>query len=202
VFLIVLFLSLSVYGSEKTILILGDSLSAAYGISIEQSWVNKLQARLTREGYPYKVMNASISGETTRGVNNRLNNILKDVKPAITIIELGGNDGLRGFSLAEIKNNLQEIVEKISCLDSKVLLVEMLLPPNYGNQYIEKFIDIYKELSSQENVTLSQFILNNIADNPDLMQSDGIHPKAEAQNMMLDNLWPDLYPLLKSDFSS
>jgi len=202
VFLIILFLSLSVHGAEKTILILGDSLSAGYGISIEEGWVHKLQARLTREGYPYKVINASISGETTQGVNHRLDGILKDIKPTITIIELGGNDGLRGFSLTEIENNLQAIVEKISFSDSKVLLVEMLLPPNYGHRYIEKFIGIYKALSSRENVTLSQFILNNIADDPDLMQSDGIHPKAEAQNMMLDNLWPDLHPLLKPDVSS
>ncbi len=196
-----LLLSLSAHGSEKTILILGDSLSAGYGIPIEDSWVYKLQARLTREGYPYQVINASISGETTQGVNHRLDGILEEVKPAITIVELGGNDGLRGFSLAQIQTNLQEIIEKISFADSRVVLVEMLLPPNYGNQYIEKFIGIYQALALHENVTLSQFILNSIADNPDLMQSDGIHPKAEAQNRILDNLWPALHPLLQSDIS-
>ena len=148
------------------------------------------------EGYRYKVINASIGGETTHGANTRLNDILKEIKPSITIVELGGNDGLRGIPLAEIRANLLDIIEKISSLGSSIVLVEMLLPPNYGETYIEKFVSIYKHLGSRNNVTLAKFILDNIADNPDLMQSDNIHPKAEAQEMMLDNLWPDLYPLL------
>ena len=151
------------------------------------------------EGYSYKVINASISGETTHGANSRLHGILKEIKPDITIVELGGNDGLRGIPLAEIRDNLHEIVEKISASGSSVLLVEMLLPPNYGAAYIEKFVAVYKQLGSRDNVILAKFIMDDIADNPDLMQSDGIHPKAEAQVMMLDNLWPDLYPLLEKD---
>ena len=148
------------------------------------------------EGYRYKIINASISGETTHGANVRLDGILKEIKPHITIVELGGNDGLRGIRLAEVRDNLQDIIDKLSSSGSRILLVEMLLPPNYGVAYIEKFVALYKELGSRDNVILSKFILDNIADDPDLMQSDGIHPKAEAQEMMLDNLWPDLYPLL------
>ncbi len=151
------------------------------------------------EGYSYKVINASISGETTHGANSRLHGILKEIKPDITIVELGGNDGLRGIPLAEIRDNLHGIVEKISASGSSVLLVEMLLPPNYGAAYIEKFVAVYKQLGSRDNVILAKFIMDDIADNPDLMQSDGIHPKAEAQEMMLDNLWPDLRPLLEKD---
>ena len=158
-----------------------------------------MRDRLGVEGYRYKVINASISGETTHGANKRLDGILKEIRPYITIVELGGNDGLRGIPLAEIRDNLQQIIEKISSSGSNILLVEMLLPPNYGAAYIEKFVAVYKQFGSLDNVTLAKFILDNIADDPDLMQSDGIHPKAEAQEMMLDNLWPDLYPLLDKD---
>ncbi len=164
--------------------------------------MSQLQDRLASEGYPHDVINASISGETTHGANNRLDLILKGIKPDITIVELGGNDGLRGIPLVEIKDNLSSIIEKISVSGSRILLVEMLLPPNYGKQYIEKFVGIYKELSLRDGVVLTQFILNNVADNADLMQSDGIHPEAEAQKIMLDNLWPDLYPLLQAGAGS
>ena len=194
-----LVISLSATGSDKIILVLGDSLSASHGITPETGWVFQLRNRLSMEGYRYKVINASISGETTHGANVRLDGILEEIKPYITIVELGGNDGLRGIRLAEVRDNLQEIIDKISSSGSRILLVEMLLPPNYGVAYIEKFVALYKELGSRDNVILSKFILDNIADNPNLMQSDGIHPKAEAQEMMLDNLWPDLYPLLDKD---
>ena len=194
-----MFISLSALGSEKIILVLGDSLSTGHGIAPEAGWVLQLRDRLTSEGYRYEVINASISGETTHGANNRLDNILKEITPDITIVELGGNDGLRGIGLEEMRDNLFEIVAKISSSGSRIFLVEMLLPPNYGEAYIEKFVAVYRRLASRDNVILSPFILNNIADNPDLMQSDGIHPKAEAQVMMLDNLWPNLYPLLEKD---
>ena len=178
---------------------LGDSLSASHGIAPQAGWVFQLRARLDVEGYRYQVINASISGETTHGANSRLDGILTEIQPHITIVELGGNDGLRGIPLAEIRDNLRDIVEKISASGSAILLVEMLLPPNYGAAYIEKFVALYQQLGSRDNVTLGKFILDNIAGNPDLMQSDGIHPKAEAQEMMLDNLWPDLQPLLVKD---
>ena len=199
IFLAILFITFTATGSEKIILVLGDSLSASHGIAPEAGWVFKLRDRLGVEGYRYKVINASISGETTHGANKRLDGILKEIRPYITIVELGGNDGLRGIPLAEIRDNLQQIIEKISSSGSSILLVEMLLPPNYGAAYIEKFVAVYKQFGSLDNVTLAKFILDNIADDPDLMQSDGIHPKAEAQEMMLDNLWPDLSPLLDKD---
>ena len=198
-FTVLLFVSLSAPGSDKIILVLGDSLSASHGIAPEAGWVSQLRSRLSMEGYSYKVINASISGETTHGANSRLHGILKEIRPHITIVELGGNDGLRGVPLAEIRDNLHEIVEKITASGSSILLVEMLLPPNYGAAYIEKFVAVYKQLGSRDNVNLTKFIMEDIADNPDLMQSDGIHPKAQAQEMMLDNLWPDLRPLLDRD---
>ena len=168
-------------------------------MNAQAGWVAQLQKRLNSAGYPHEVINASISGETTHGANTRLDVILEEVIPDITIVELGGNDGLRGIPLAEIEANLTGIIVKISAVGSRVLLVEMLLPPNYGTAYIEKFVSIYKSLALRDNVTLTPFILDTIADDPDLMQSDGIHPTARAQEMMLDNIWPDLYPLLETD---
>ena len=189
-------MSLCAYGTDKTILVLGDSLSAAYGIDAQSGWVSLLRERLDRAGYRYRVINASISGDTTHGANTRLDAILKEIAPDITIVELGGNDGLRGIPPAEIEANLTAIIEKTATAGSRILLAEMLLPPNYGTAYIEKFVALYRDLGARDDVVLSNFILADIADNPDLMQSDGIHPKAEAQAMMLENLWPDLYPLL------
>ena len=199
VFAVILSMSLCAYGSDKIILVLGDSLSAAYGIDAQSGWVSLLRERLDRAGYRYRVINASISGDTTHGANTRLDAILKEMTPDITIVELGGNDGLRGIPPAEIKANLSAIIEKTATAGSRILLAEMLLPPNYGTAYIEKFVALYKDLGARNDVVLSNFILADIADNPDLMQSDGIHPKAEAQAMMLENLWPDLYPLLDKD---
>ena len=189
-------MSLCAYGTDKTILVLGDSLSAAYGIDAQSGWVSLLRERLDRAGYRYRVINASISGDTTHGANTRLDAILKEITPDITIVELGGNDGLRGIPPAEIEANLTAIIEKTATAGSRILLAEMLLPPNYGTAYMEKFVALYRDLGARDDVILSNFILADIADNPDLMQSDGIHPKAEAQAMMLENLWPDLHPLL------
>ncbi|MYH69234.1 MAG: arylesterase [Gammaproteobacteria bacterium] len=193
---VILSMSLCAYGTDKTILVLGDSLSAAYGIDAQSGWVSLLRERLDRAGYRYRVINASISGDTTHGANTRLDAILKEITPDITIVELGGNDGLRGIPPAEIEANLTAIIEKTATAGSRILLAEMLLPPNYGTAYMEKFVALYRDLGARDDVILSNFILADIADNPDLMQSDGIHPKAEAQAMMLENLWPDLYPLL------
>ena len=199
IFIAVLLVSLSASGSDKIILVLGDSLSASHGIAPEAGWVFQLRNRLNMEGYSYQVINASISGETTHGANSRLDGILKEIKPHITIVELGGNDGLRGIPLEEVRDNLRQIIEKITSSGGTVVLVEMLLPPNYGDAYVEKFVAVYQRLGALDDVTLAKFILDNIADDADLMQSDGIHPKAEAQEMMLDNLWPYLYPLLAKD---
>lgn len=195
-FTCLLLISLNAQTQEKTILVLADSLSASYGIAIEEGWVSLLQNRLNEQGYTYKVFNASISGDTTHGAKSRLDDILNERKPDITILELGGNDGLRGLPIPEIKSNLDEIIHFLKTEHSEVLLVPMLLPPNYGKFYIDRFTSIYTELAMETGVKLSKFILEDIADKSELMQNDGIHPKAEAQMMMLDNIWPELENIL------
>lgn len=194
--LLVYLVLIPVQAADKTILVLADSLSASYGIAIEQGWVSLLQQRLEHQGYPYRVINASISGDTTYGAMSRLDEILGETVPDITIVELGGNDGLRGLPIAEIRKNLSGIVSQLDSKGSAVLLIPMLLPPNYGKVYIDRFAGIYREIAESQGVKLGRFILDGIADKPELMQGDGIHPKAEAQGMMLDNVWPDLQPLL------
>lgn len=202
VILLTLSVSLSVFAAKKSILVLGDSLSAAYGIDQHAGWVSLLRGRLARAGYHYEVINASISGDTTHGANTRLDAILNEMTPDITIVELGGNDGLRGIPLEEISANLASIMEKISAAGSRIVLVEMLLPPNYGAAYTRGFVNIYKRLALRDNTVLTRFILEDIAGNQELMQDDGIHPTAEAQDMMLDIIWPDLYPLLQKEAGS
>jgi len=193
--------SVQVHATDRTILVLADSLSASYGIAIEDGWVSLLQRRLHQAGHPYQVLNASISGDTTHGAKSRLDEILGETIPAITIVELGGNDGLRGLPVAEIKKNLEEIVTLLSAKGSAVLLVPMLLPPNYGKIYIERFIKLYEEIAARYDITLGRFILDGIAIRPELMQGDGIHPTAEAQPMMLDNVWTDLEAMIKRDMN-
>jgi acyl-CoA thioesterase-1 len=189
--------SLPVFAGNKTLLILGDSLSASYGMSIQQGWVSLLEQRLAEADYEYTVINASISGETTAGAKVRMNNLLESVKPDITIVELGGNDGLRGLSPDEMLANLAEITSALRQEDSEVLLIPIHLPPNYGKVYNDKIRSSYDQIAEQDGVYLGKFILEGIGDNPDLMQSDGIHPTAEAQPRMLENIWPDLEPLLE-----
>jgi acyl-CoA thioesterase-1 len=178
------------------ILILGDSLSASYGIHLEQGWVARLQERLKGKGYPYQVVNASISGETTRGALARLDTLLDTHEPEIVVVELGGNDGLRGLSLSEMRQNFSQIIEQSQQSGAQVLLVSMRLPPNYGPTYTERFQKLFAELESKYKVATAPFILRGIAARPELMQSDGIHPRLEAQALMLDNIWPALIPLL------
>ena len=195
IFVIYLF-SFPVHAQEKTILILGDSLSASYGIPVEDGWVSLLEQRLVRQNMKYKVVNASISGETTLGVKTRLDKLLNEYSSEIVVIELGGNDGLRGFPLSEIEQNLSDIVNTIKKNGVTVLLVPMQLPPNYGAAYNQRFMSIYKSVSEKQNINMSTFILNDIAQHSELMQADGLHPTKEAQAMMLDNLWPSLEPLI------
>lgn len=195
IFVIYLF-SFPVHAQGKTILILGDSLSASYGIPVEDGWVSLLEQRLVRQNMKYKVVNASISGETTLGVKTRLDKLLNKYSSEIVVIELGGNDGLRGFPLSEIEQNLSDIVNTIKKNGVTVLLVPMQLPPNYGAAYNQRFMSIYKSVSEKQNINMSTFILNDIAQHSELMQADGLHPTKEAQAMMLDNLWPSLEPLI------
>lgn len=178
------------------LLVLGDSLSAAYGIEVQQGWVSLLEQRLAAK-YPHRVINASVSGETTGGGLSRLPALLKQHQPALVIVELGGNDGLRGYPLNVMKQQLALIIETSRNAGAEVLLVGMQIPPNYGPRYTNRFRDIYTELAEQYDLPLVEFLLADVALSPELMQKDGIHPTAAAQEKMLDNVWPVLQPILE-----
>lgn len=182
--------------ANPTILVYGDSLSAAYRLKKSQGWVALLQKKLAAQHYKYTIINASISGETTSGGLSRLTNTLAKTKPNIIIIELGANDGLRGLPVKEMKANLDAIIKQSKKINAKVLLIGMKIPPNYGPQYTEAFSDAYLQLSQQHQVALVPFMLDNIAAKPTLIQDDGLHPNALAQSMLLDNIWPTLQQLL------
>ena len=182
--------------TPRTIVVLGDSLSAGYGIKIQQGWVSLLAQRLASEGYGYHVVNASVSGETTQGGLARLPRALETHKPAIVIVELGGNDGLRGLPLATSRANLAKIIELARAAQARVLLVGMMIPPNYGPRYGEEFRDMFASLATKYSVAFVPFLLEEVALKPELMQDDGIHPNAAGQPQMLENLWPALKPLL------
>ena len=175
---------------------LGDSLSAAYGIKAQQGWVNLLAQRLASEGYGYKVVNASVTGETTLGGVSRLPRALELHKPGIVISELGGNDGLRGLQLAASRENLQRSITLAKNAGARVLLVGMMIPPNYGQRYTEEFRGMFGSLAQKNSVAVVPFLLEGVALDPALMQNDGIHANAKGQPRMLDNLWPSLKPLL------
>jgi acyl-CoA thioesterase-1 len=181
---------------QRTIIVLGDSLSAGYGIKVQQGWVHLLGQRLASEGYGYRVVNASVSGETTQGGLARLPRALESHKPAIVIVELGGNDGLRGLPLASSRANLARIIELSHAAKARVLLVGMMIPPNYGPRYGDEFREMFGVLATKYSVPLVPFFLEQVALNPGLMQADGIHPNASGQPRMLENLWPKLKPLL------
>jgi acyl-CoA thioesterase I len=179
------------------ILVMGDSLSAGYGLKVESGWVALLQQRLTSKGYGYHVVNASVSGETTGGARTRFPRALQLHHPEIVIVELGGNDGLRGLPIAQMKTNLQAMIEAARNAHAKVLLLGMNIPPNYGPDYANQFHRVYVDLAHQYQVPLVDFFLAGVALTPQLMQADGIHPTAEAQPRLLDNIWPVLLPLLQ-----
>jgi acyl-CoA thioesterase-1 len=182
--------------APRTIVVLGDSISAGYGIKIQEGWVTLLSQRLATEGYGYRVVNASVSGETTQGGVARLPRVLDQQKPAIVIVELGGNDGLRGLPLASSRENLQKAIELARAAQARVVLVGMLIPPNYGPRYSQEFRDMYTSLATKNSTALVPFLLDQVALKPELMQADGIHPNAKGQPQLLDNLWPKLKPLL------
>ena len=187
-----------VFASDPpVILVFGDSLSAGYGIDYTRGWVSLLAQRLERENFPQRVVNASISGETSQGGVSRLPAALASHHPAIVILELGGNDGLRGLPLPLLRNNLEKLIDLSKRSGARVLLVGMRLPPNYGPRYTEGFADIYKQLARKEHVALVPFLLAGVAEQRSLMQADNIHPVAEAQPRLLENVWPHLSPLLR-----
>lgn len=181
---------------SPTILILGDSISAAYNMEISQSWPSLLQDRLQQDGYAYEVFNSSISGETTQGGITRLPRLLEKHQPGIVVIELGGNDGLRGLPIEVTQQNLSSMIELSQQAGARVVLAEMRIPPNYGRSYTEKFNQTYTMLEESFGVTLLPFILQDIALEPGMMQADGIHPSIEAQPVILDKVWAVLSQLL------
>lgn len=183
-------------GFAATIVVYGDSLSAGYGLPQEQGWVSLLQKKLLDRKLDYKVENLSISGETSVGGKNRIAAALAAHRPAILILELGANDGLRGQSLAEMRGNLEAIADACRKAKAKVLLVGMRLPPNYGAAYTNKFSNIFKEVAQRRKLPLVPFLLEGFADRRELFQGDGFHPTAEAQPLMLETVWKKLRPLL------
>jgi acyl-CoA thioesterase-1 len=180
-----------------SILVLGDSLSAGYGIRVEQGWVTLLQGRLKQQGYEYRVVNASVSGETTGGALARLPRALEIQKPSIVIVELGGNDGLRGLPIPDVRRNFESILRLSQQAGAKILLIGMRIPPNYGPAYTQAFHDLYGELAARYKVPLVPFFMEKVALDDSLMQEDGIHPNAQGQPRLLEQVWPMLKPLLK-----
>lgn len=178
------------------ILVVGDSISAAFGMDTEQGWVALLEQRLSEQGHDYEVINASISGDTTSGGLTRLPRLLEQHRPALVILELGGNDGLRGQNPAHIQQNLEAMIEMSQAQGAQVLLLGMQIPPNYGRRYTDAFAAIYPALSAAKQVPLVGFLLEGVAGVDGLMQRDGIHPAKAAQNRLLDNVWDELKPLL------
>ena len=183
--------------APPAILVLGDSLSAGYGIDPRLGWVTLLQERLAREGFAHRVVNASVSGDTTRAGLARLPRALDQHRPAIVIIELGGNDGLRGLPLAEVRANLVSAITLAQKHQAKVLLLGMRLPTNYGTSHTQAFHALYAELGRKHRVPVVPFFLEGVATDPALMQADGVHPTAAAQPKLLATVWPYLAPLLK-----
>jgi len=179
------------------ILIVGDSLSAGYGLVAGQGWVSLLQQRLKREGYGYRVVNASVSGETTDGGVQRLKRALDQHHPAIVVIELGGNDGLRGLPVSRVRSNLELLITKSRDAGAQVLLVAIRVPTNYGQRYTTSFKGVYQDLANRYKIGLVPFLSDQVAVDLALFQPDGIHPNAQAQPILLNNLWPQLTPLLQ-----
>jgi acyl-CoA thioesterase I len=196
-FILLLFLISSIPAqAARTLVVFGDSLSAGYGLPQGAGWVSLLEHRLKRDQLDYVVVNASISGETTLGGRNRIQAVLREHRPAVVIVQLGANDGLRGNPLEDTRRNLIAIVEACRKAHARVLLVGMRIPPNYGPVYTRRFEALYAEVARQQNVSLVPFMLQGFATKRDLFQSDGIHPAAEAQPRVLENIYRRLQPML------
>ena len=182
--------------AQQKLLVLGDSLSAAFSIDRNEGWVQLLQQRLTDKGYNYKIVNASISGDTTQSGVSRLPLALNKHNPAIVIVALGGNDGLRGLPLSLSQQNLQTIIERAKQNGSKVVLCGVRLPPNLGPIYNQKFQTMFKTLATRNNIAFVPKLMKNVSDHPELLQADGVHPTAKGQPIMLENVWTELKSLL------
>lgn len=195
-FMIISLLSLQTM-AEPVIVVLGDSISASYGMPVEQGWVSLLQKKLLTHHSRYSLYNASISGETSAGGLARIDALLNTQKPAIVLLQLGANDGLRGLSPLDMKSNLEEITRRVQNIGATVLLLSMKIPPNYGKRYVDLFYNVYPQLAQQLKITLVPFLLEDVALHKDLMQADGLHPNAKAQAILADKIEPYLLPLLQ-----
>jgi len=180
----------------QTIVVLGDSLSSGYGLSLEQSWVSMLEDRLDTEGYGYEVVNASVAGDTSSGGLARLPRLLQTYEPSIVIIELGGNDGLRGQPVSHLRSNLAAMIELAESSGARAVLAGIRIPPNYGRAYTEALTRVYPELAEQLGVPLVGFLMEDVALNAALMQPDGIHPNERGNAVMLENVWGVIADLL------
>jgi acyl-CoA thioesterase-1 len=188
----------SAYSAPKTVLVVGDSLSAEYGIARGSGWVALLERKLKSENIDARIVNASISGDTTSGGRSRLPALLQQHKPSVVVLELGANDGLRGLPVASAEDNLRTMVALSQQNKAKVLLVGMRMPPNYGRAYTERFAGMYKELSTDLKVPLVPFMLDGVALEPMNFQADRLHPLATVHPVILNNIWPQLAPLIKT----
>jgi acyl-CoA thioesterase-1 len=191
---LVLFVLLTITGGHAadapTVLIFGDSLSAGYGIEVDQSWAALLQSRLREQGYEHRVVNASISGETTEGGAARIGPALDNFSPELIVLELGGNDGLRGFPPERMRENLEKIITTSKASGAEVVLLGIRIPSNYGPRYTAAFENVFRETAETHDVPWIEFFMDGIALDEELMLSDGIHPNAKAQPKLLDNAWP------------
>lgn len=182
--------------AEETLAVLGDSLTAGFGVAPEEAFPALVQERLRREGYDYRVVNSGVSGDTTAGGLRRVDWVLR-TRPSIVIVALGSNDGLRGLSVDAMRQNLGEIITRIRASGARVLLAGMRLPPNYGGEYARAFAAVFPTVASKAGIPLMPFLLDGVAGEPGLNQPDGIHPNARGQQVVATRLWPYLAPLLR-----
>ncbi len=191
-------LAIPARGAEApTVLVFGDSLSAGFGIDVDQSWTTLLQSRLRGQGYEHQVVNASISGDTTEGGASRIHSALERFRPSVVILELGGNDGLRGIPTERMRRNLKLIIESSKSRGAAVVLLGIRIPANYGARYTQAFENVFRELASELDIPWIEFFMDGIATDEELMQDDGIHPNANAQPRLLDNAWPIIQQALE-----
>lgn len=196
--LLLLALTAHAHSASKVVVVLGDSLSAEYGLQRGEGWVNLMQQRVDQQKIGARIINASISGETTSGGRARLKKLLDQHQPDIVIIELGGNDALRGLPLSSTHANLLNMVNSAQAANARVLLIGMQIPPNYGADYTQQFSSLFPRIAKESGAALVPFMLKGVAENTDMFQSDRIHPAAAAHPIILDNIWPALQLLLRA----
>lgn len=195
--------ALTAHGVEApTVLVFGDSLSAGYGIDVDRSWTALLQSRLEQQGYEHRVVNASISGETTEGGATRIEAALRNFAPEVVILALGGNDGLRGFPPERMKKNLLAIIDAVEDEGAAAVLLGIRIPPNYGARYTLAFEGVYRDVAEERGLPWIEFFMEGVALNGELMQDDGIHPNEKAQPVLLENAWPAIQQALEASVAT